>query len=472
MGVAISNWQLANTVSKLGQLGVVSGTGIAIVLTARLMQGDKDGSTRRALAHFPFQDVAQDILDKYYVEGGIGLDEPFKRQPMWTHNPPAELNILTVVANFVEVWLAKEGHNNMVGINLLEKVQLPNLASLYGAMLAGVDVVIMGAGIPIQIPGVLDNLAEHKDVNYRIDVDRADPDDDFRIHLKPQALFPGVMEKVGPLKRPDFFPIVSSVVLAQALLKRSTGKINGIVVELPIAGGHNAPPRTGMQQLSESGEPIYGPKDEVRLDRIADLGLPFWVGGGYGSPEMYRQAREIGAQGIQVGSAFAYCNESGMAPQVREAVIQHLRNGEKLTVRTDPRVSPTGYPFKVVQLEGTLADPELYRARQRICEVGFLRTAYKKENGTIDYRCPSEPIDTYLKKGGKAEDTEGRGCLCNNLGAAAGYPQHHKNGYVELALVTSGNDLPNITQFFKPGQIGYSAQDVINRLLTGEPRNA
>jgi NAD(P)H-dependent flavin oxidoreductase YrpB (nitropropane dioxygenase family) len=52
----------------------------------------------------------------------------------------------------------------MVGINLLEKVQMPTLASLYGAMLAGVDVVLMGAGIPTQIAGILDKLSNHEPV--------------------------------------------------------------------------------------------------------------------------------------------------------------------------------------------------------------------------------------------------------------------------------------------------------------------
>lgn len=468
MGVAISSWKLANTVSKMGHLGVISGTGIAIVLTARLMQGDEGGHTRRALAHFPFQDIANDIIDKYYVEGGIGPDEPFKRQTMWTVNPPPELNILTIAANFVEVWLAKEGHNNPVGINLLEKVQLPNLASLYGAMLAGVDVVIMGAGIPLQVPGVLDRLATHNDVSYRVDVEGAEQGDDYRIHLKPEELFPGVKEKLGPIKRPDFFPIISSVVLAQALLKRSTGEINGFVVELPIAGGHNAPPR-GAMQLNDLGEPIYGEKDEIRLDRIASFGKPFWLAGGYGSPEMYLEARAAGAEGIQVGTAFAFCDESGMRPDVRKAVFERLLKGEDVVVYTDPRVSPTGYPFKVVQLGGTMADPEEYAKRPRICDVGFLRTLYKKDDGKIDYRCPSEPIDAYVKKGGKEEDTVGRGCLCNHLGSAAGFPQRQKKtGYVEPPIVTSGNDLPNIVRFLKPGQTSYAAKDVVEHLLSLE----
>lgn len=50
------------------------------------------------------------------------------------------------------------------------------------------------------------------------------------------------------LKRPSFDSIVSSVVHAQSMLKRAEGKdptkgIDGFVVELNTAGGHNAPPR-------------------------------------------------------------------------------------------------------------------------------------------------------------------------------------------------------------------------------------
>jgi nitronate monooxygenase len=73
---------------------------------------------------------------------------------------PRELAELCVVSNFVEVFLAREGHRNPVGINYLEKVQIPHLPSLYGAMLAGVGYVLMGAGIPLHVPGVLDRLAE------------------------------------------------------------------------------------------------------------------------------------------------------------------------------------------------------------------------------------------------------------------------------------------------------------------------
>ena len=52
---------------------------------------------------------------------------------------------------------------------------MPNLASLYGAMLAGVDYVLMGAGIPREIPGALDALSRHEPASLKLDVERDVP---------------------------------------------------------------------------------------------------------------------------------------------------------------------------------------------------------------------------------------------------------------------------------------------------------
>ena len=445
-------------------MGVVSGTGIGPVMISRLMEGDVEGHIRRALSHFPIQRPVRRILEKYYVPESETPQLPYKRSTMWTLNPPKALNELTVIANFVEVFLAKEGHQNPVGLNLLEKLQMPTMASLYGAMLAGTDFVIMGAGIPLQIPGILDKLANHRAVQYRIDTQEAAAEDEYHIHFDPLAIFPGIREKMGQLRRPNFLPIISSVVLAKALIKRATGKINGFVIEAPTAGGHNAPPR-GALQLDEKGEPIYGKKDEVDTEKIKQLGLPFWMAGGYDSPEMLQLAQDAGAIGIQVGTAFAYCDESGMDDDIKSRVIQKVLDQE-VEVRTDPNVSPTGYPFKVVQLEGTMTDPEVEHNRVRLCDVGLLRNPYKGANGKIGYRCSAEPIDQYVKKGGELEQTVGKSCLCNNLLATAGYAHHRKNGYVEPPIVTSGDGLAAIGKYVKPGHHSYTAQDVID-YLTG-----
>lgn len=463
MGVAISDWRLAKAVSQLGQLGVVSGTGLNRILTSRLGDGDLAGHVRRALSHFPLPEPVQNVLQRYYVPGGKAPDAPYKSPPAYTIRPPQLLDQTTVIANFVEVWLAKEGHSGLVGINLLEKVQLPSLASLYGALLAGVDFVLMGAGIPTQVAAILDKLALHQPVSYRLNVVGADKDDDYRINFDPERIFPGLAQIVKRLKRPRFLPIVSSTALAQALLKRSEGAVDGFVVEGPTAGGHNAPPR-GPLKLNEKGEPIYGEKDEVELEKMKQLGLPFWLAGGYGHPDQLQKALEAGAAGIQVGTAFSLCDESGMESGLKRSLLRKVIDGVA-QVLTNPSASPTGFPFKVAQMEGTMSEREVYEARSRICDYGGLRNLFKRADGAIGYRCPAEPVEDYARKGGQAEETVGRTCLCNNLAATAGFPQRRKDGYVEPPLVTSGDDLVNLAQFLPPHKTSYSAEDVVNFLL-------
>ena len=95
------------------------------------------------------------------------------------------------------------------------------------------------------------------------------------------------------------------------MLKKADGKVDGFVIEGFTAGGHNAPPR-GRLQLNERGEAICGERDTVDLAKMRALGLPFWLAGGYGSPEKLAEAIHAGASGVQVGTAFAFCEESGL----------------------------------------------------------------------------------------------------------------------------------------------------------------
>jgi len=61
MGVGVSNWRLANAVSKLGQLGVVSGTALDQLFVRRLAEGDEGGFMKRGVDAFPFQEMAKRI---------------------------------------------------------------------------------------------------------------------------------------------------------------------------------------------------------------------------------------------------------------------------------------------------------------------------------------------------------------------------------------------------------------------------
>lgn len=461
MGAGVSNWKLAKAVSQTGQMGVVSGTALDLIMARRLQDGDPGGHMRRALAHFPAQEIAERILDRYFVEGGRKPDESYRAYPMLNLKPSVSHQGMIVAANFAEIWLAKEGHNHPVGLNLLEKIQLPNVMSLYGAMLAGVDYVLMGAGIPREIPGVLDRLSEHQEASLRITVENAPPSEAYHLHFHPAEVIPAGLPT---LKRPQFLAIISSVTLGLSLKKKATGRVDGFVIEGPTAGGHNAPPR-GPLSLNEIGEPVYGPKDAVNLDQIKALGLPFWVAGGYGDPERLEKLLAMGANGVQVGTMFAFCEESGLSEDCKVKTIEQALRGET-GIYTDPLASPTGFPFKVERLPGTLSEQKEYEARPRICDLGYLRHVYRKEDGSLGYRCPSEPIKDYLRKGGKTEDTCGRKCLCNGLMANIGHEQVQKTGYLEKPLLTAGDDISKVVQFVSDAKRTYTAREVVDHLLS------
>lgn len=460
MGAGVSSWTLARAVARTGQLGVVSGTALDTILVRRLQDGDPGGHLRRALARFPIPGVAESVLRRYFLADGRRPGAAYKLVPMYKQVVSAARQQLTMLANFAEVFLAKEGHDGPVGINLLTKVQLPNLASLYGAMLAGVDYVLMGAGIPREIPGVLDALAEQRVATMRLDVEGLGPGEAEYLTLDPTEHWPA---PPAALARPRFVPIVSANSLATTLARKSTGRVDGFVVEGPTAGGHNAPPR-GELRLDEHGQPVYGERDLVDLAKLAELGLPFWLAGGVGSPAGLQAALAAGAAGVQVGTLFAYCDESGLSPELRASLLAGVSEG-RVRIHTDPRASPTGYPFKVVQLDGLASQDD---TRTRLCDLGYLRTAVRTANGRLAYRCPAEPVDAYVAKGGDAADTAGRRCLCNGLVANIGHPQSREDGTLEAPLVTSGDDLPAMAEFLR-GRASYTAAEAVDYLLAGAP---
>ena len=464
MGVGVSNWKLARAVARLGQLGVVSGTALDEVFARRLQNGDPGGHMRRGLDRFPFPEMAERIWKRYFVKGGRPADKPYRTLPKHTVEGPAERRELCIAANFVEVALAREGHDTAVGINYLEKVQLPHLASLYGALLAGVSHVLMGAGIPLQIPGVLDRLAAHEPAVYALQVTGTEKSHGASASFVPRDYMERDLE---PLGRPRFLAIIASNTLAITMLKKANGRVDGFVIEGPTAGGHNAPPR-GARQLNEAGEPVYGERDTVDLEKLRVLGTPFWLAGGYGSPEKLREALAAGAAGIQVGTAFALCEESALREDYKQTILQCIISG-KASVFTDPLASPTSFPFKTVPLEGTVADPEVYAARKRVCDLGYLREAYGLPDGKLGYRCAAEPEAAYLAKGGLQDRTTGRKCLCSALLANIGLEQVRNGAYREPGLVTCGNSLPELARFLPNGASSYTAADVIGTLLGDAP---
>lgn len=460
MGVRISWWRLARIVSIMQGLGVVSGTALEVVHARTLQDGDPEGQLRRAYAELARRHPAlaapiARLLEKYFIDGGRRPEAPYRPVPVWRLDrieeatrgsdtfwqPSLELQVLTVAANFAEVWLAKEGHAGRVGINYLRKIERPLPWAIYGAMLAGVDYVVVGAGSPPEIPGMISRLASHEPTALALKVFGAtSASGTFSVLNRPRAF----MGDPGPaLPKPKFLAIVASFDLARALAQDPATRPYGFVIEGPEAGGHSAPP--AKRSFDARGRTVlhYTDSDRADIGAIASLGLPFWLAGSYASPERLREARTLGAAGIQVGTIAALSGQSGMSPPLRRKLLELAAKGE-LSVSADGTVSPTGFPFKVARVPGTLSEESVYLGRKRLCDVAQLQSAYLTPEGRLEFRCPAEPVADFVRKGGREKNTEGRVCLCNGLLATGGLAQVRPDGYVEPPIVTLGEDLESV----------------------------
>jgi hypothetical protein len=136
-------------------------------------------------------------------------------------------------------------------------------------------------------------------------------------------------------------------------------------------------------------------------------------------------------------------------------------------VSTEGRVSSTGFPFKVLTAEDTLADDAVYDERRRVCDLGYLREPYLDAKGRLMGRCPAEPVKTYTSRGGDPAEAEGRACLCNALLANIGHAQRRADG-PEPPLFTGGDALEDLP-LGSAENPQYDADDVIDYLY-GEYR--
>jgi nitronate monooxygenase len=499
MGIYVSNWRLAKAVAmeKPGiTAGTVSGTALDAVYVRLLQLGDPGGHVRRALAAFDAQfgiAIGRKICDRYFIDGGKAPTDRYKSLPMnIVHAPnrsdaiplpvqqgmPVALNLdddsveLLTATGFAEVWLAKEGHEGNIFINFLKKIDVPLIYVMYGAMLAGVDGVIVGAGNPDGLPAICSRLARHEAVTNDLLLLYREAGEAFHLHFDPQLVADGKLAQ-SPLRRPAFLAIVSQVNLIKALAQSESEAPDGFIVEHHTAGGHNAGPQGPMTKDSK-GQPLYSEIDEPDLQAIREVGLPFWLAGGYGSREKLQQALDAGATGVQVGSVFALAEESGMKPTFRTAILAELKKGtDDATLVQTTLFSPTGYPFKVVQLNDTVADDTVFAARRRVCDIGLLQQrglSQPTADGTrrLFHRCPAGPVSDFVSKRGLQRNTEDRRCICNGLLSGVGLAQVVKqNGELaeEPAIITLGNHLDGIRRLSRQGQTTYWARDVVTDIL-------
>ena len=339
-------------------------------------------------------------------------------------------------------------------------------------MLADVDGVIVGAGNPEGLPAVCSRLAVHQSVDSDILVLYRESGESFHVPFNPRSVSDGKLAQ-SPLKRPAFLAIVSLESLVEALANSLTEPPDGFIIEHHTAGGHNAPP-SGPLQKDSKGQPQYSVEDEPDLDAIREAGLPFWLAGGYSSSQKLAQALAAGAVGVQVGSNFALAEDAGMKSAYRTAILDALKKGtDDADLVHTTMYSPTGFPFKVAQLEGTLSQESVYSDRLRVCDIGLLQQrglSKPAADGSrrLFQRCPAAPVAGYVSKRGLEFNTTERRCLCNGLLSTVGLGQMVKqDGEVseEPAIVTLGNHLEGIRRLSRNGQHPYWARDVVVDIL-------
>jgi NAD(P)H-dependent flavin oxidoreductase YrpB (nitropropane dioxygenase family) len=485
MAVGISTPTLVRAVStyeipSLGRglcLGIASGTAAAHLLARRLQHGD----TRVRLALDALAALAPSLDSElkalhtaYFIPGGKAASQPYKPVRGFGLDAPRWLQLLTIAGNFTTVWECKQGHDNAVGINYLQKIELSQLPALYGAMLAGVDYVCVGAGNPAAFPGYLRGLARREPVEQPVHVARAAVPHTIRFDPRDFGA-----DEVSGLRAPRFIAIVSTCEQAEQLAASEATRPFGFVFEGPTAGGHNAPPADYQRVLGQP--PRWGPRDELDLHRLPGLRQPFWLAGGFGNPEGLRRALEVGAAGVQFGTILAFSSESGMSPALRLRALERIWH-KGLTVVTEPLMSPTGFPFKVVQLAGSLSEEAVRAGRERVacCDLGHLftpietkRRVTRPDGGAeevveVQTLCPAEPVEAFTRKGGVMMRRKGAICLCNGLMSTAGYPGI-RGGYVEPPVVTAGDasvkDVRELQVAVR--RLTYSAAEAIARVLRG-----
>jgi nitronate monooxygenase len=413
MGVRISSAQLANATARLGALGVVSGVGLRHVVIEEVRAGNEE--VIEAASTFPLGQYVEELLA--FAPGEANHN---RSAPMDVPDPEraARPRRLSAISAYTEVVRARKGHHGKVGINVMWKCALTVLPTIYGAMLAGVDALLCSAGVPMELPGILRSIRAGEDLAYA-------PLSGTGTHVRLEIAADRAASLLASTKPPRMMPVLSNYALPKRILDVWEREYAGarpfaFILENHQAGGHNAPPRNKTD---------FGEQDEIDgyFDKVRGLGVPIYVAGAFpggGTHADLARWMERGAYGIQVGSRFALCEESGMRRDLKDQVIEGNARGET-QVRTDQRVSPTGYPFKYVPLPNTMADRTLYEQRRRICNRGYLLQSRFETlpDGTVKetYLCPGMPARQYVKLGGSPEDLTDRICLCNALLSTAGF---------------------------------------------------
>jgi nitronate monooxygenase len=299
-------------------------------------------------------------------EGGLGLISSAALDRLVSKRNGRKMG--TYEAIYEEVSLARAG-GGLAGVNIMCALVRDYEDSVRGAIDAGADVIVSGAGLPLTLPSI------------------------------------------QPPKNTALIPIVSSARALKIICKR-WGKAgyrpDAVVLEGPLAGGHLG---FKVDQIDLESNTLENLLPGVKETAIKEGDFPVIVAGGIFTHEDILRFLAMGADGVQMGTRFLTTEESSAPLQYKEAVLRVKK--EDIVVAYDPG-SPCGLPFRVIR-QSPMYLSTLARRRKPLCDKGYVLLPDEYGNLT---RCPAKI------------DNKGYFCICNGLLSSSGYnPQEEESLY-------------------------------------------
>ncbi|MEW6054372.1 MAG: nitronate monooxygenase [Nitrospirota bacterium] len=290
-------------------------------------------------------------------EGGVGIISSAALDRLVSQRKGRKVN--SYEAAYEEVSLSKAS-GGFTGINIMIALARDYEDSVRGALDAGADFIISGAGLPLGLPAI------------------QDPKDTALI------------------------PIVSSARALELICKKWEKlryRPDAVVLEGPLAGGHLGFKGDQIDLDSNKLENLLPPV----LDTARKYGdFPVIVAGGIYTNADIVQFLDMGARGVQMGTRFLVTEESSATREYKQAVLDVQK--EDIIIAIDPG-SPCGLPFRVIR-----QSPMYVIAQKKLripkCDKGYVLV--KDQEGKF-----TNCLAKY--------SNEHHFCICNGLLSSAGY---------------------------------------------------
>lgn len=291
------------------------------------------------------------------AEGGLGIVSSACIDRLVSRRTGKKFNTYDAVKE--EITLSKI-RNGFVGINIMAALGKDYTDSVKGAIDAGADAIISGAGLPLNLPAI------------------------------------------QPPKDTALIPIVSSARALDIICKKweKLGyRPDAVVLEGPLAGGHLGFRIDQVDLESNKLENLLPPvKDMAR--KFGDF--PVIVAGGIYTHVDIVSYMDKGADGVQMGTRFLATEESSATAVYKDAVVRARE--EDIVVAHRPG-SPCGLPFRVIK-QSPMYVSALAQRRKPKCDKGYVLMKDADGKYTI---CPAK------------EDNKDYFCICNGLLSSSGY---------------------------------------------------